>query len=211
MMRRPLDMLRMSRMRIFARGSPGCCHSGMGAGWSSVYTPRWMSVARIVPLRLLPMDQLSSGVVIVMPGPYRSPMICPLYVTTNAAVIPESNAAATAASTFALSTPAGHGAPDGRSPIGHGMEFAGGSALFTVTGVKYGSVFPTGSPTHPWLPISRAMRTVPFGSFTDTDLVARSITGFPTFDRISYGAVKYPTFSATKSGSSPVTNTPEHM
>src|SRR5260370_15256136 len=42
-------------------------------------------------------------------------------------------------------------------------------------------------------------------------LLARSITGLPTLARSAYGLVKYPSFSATKSGASPVMNTAEHM
>src|SRR6266567_3651965 len=38
-----------------------------------------------------------------------------------------------------------------------------------------------------------------------------SITGFPTLARSAYGLVKYPTFSAAKSGASPVMNTAEHI
>src|SRR5207302_8455439 len=37
------------------------------------------------------------------------------------------------------------------------------------------------------------------------------ITGFPTLARSAYGLVKYPTFSAAKSGASPVMNTAEHI
>src|ERR1700730_7720391 len=37
------------------------------------------------------------------------------------------------------------------------------------------------------------------------------MTGFPTFARSASGLVKYPTFSAAKSGSRPVMNTAEHM
>ncbi len=64
-----------------------------------------------VAVRLLPIDQLSSGVCIVIPGPYRSPMIRPFHVTTTAAVIAwgGSNAASTARSTRAASSPAGSG------------------------------------------------------------------------------------------------------
>jgi hypothetical protein len=46
---------------------------------------------------------------------------------------------------------------------------------------------------------------------TRTCRAARSITGFPTRFRSSYGPVKKPTFSAAKSGSRPVMNTAEHM
>ena len=179
-------------MRIFARGSPGCsCHSGIGAGWSSVYTPCLMRMPSSVPERLFPMDQLSSGVVIVMFAPYRSAMILPLYVTTKAAVIPAgSNAASSAASTLALSTPAGHGSFDGLSPIGHASDAAGGSALFTTSGLNSGSVFPTGSATQPWLSICFASRTVPFGIVTATERFALSIFTALKSARDSYGAVK---------------------
>src|SRR6266404_7933553 len=37
------------------------------------------------------------------------------------------------------------------------------------------------------------------------------MTGLLTFARSAYGLVKYPTFSAANSGSSPVMNTAEHM
>jgi hypothetical protein len=44
-----------------------------------------------------------------------------------------------------------------------------------------------------------------------TSFLTRSTTGLPTFLRWSYGPVKYPTFSAATSGSSPVMNTAEHI
>src|SRR5256885_17200964 len=47
-----------------------------------------------VAVTLLPIDQLSSGVCIVIASPYRSPMRRPLHVTTKAAVIPESGSKA---------------------------------------------------------------------------------------------------------------------
>ena len=137
------------------------------------------------------MDQLSSGVVIVMFGPYRSAMIRPLYVTRNAAVIPAgSNAASTAWPTLALSTLMGHGSFAGASPMGHGCVFGSGSALFTTMGVKFTSVFPIGSATQPWLPTCFAMRTVPLGIVTKTERLRRSIAGVPSLARSSYGAVK---------------------
>ena len=56
-------------MRIFARGSPGDCHSGIGAGCVSVYAPCLISTPIIVAVTLLPIDQLSSGVCVVMFSP----------------------------------------------------------------------------------------------------------------------------------------------
>jgi hypothetical protein len=56
-------------MRIFARGSPADCHSGIGAGCHSVYAPCRMSTPMSVAVTLLPIDQLSSGVLAVMPLP----------------------------------------------------------------------------------------------------------------------------------------------
>ncbi|MEO8189494.1 MAG: hypothetical protein ABI682_04065 [Acidobacteriota bacterium] len=55
------------------------------------------------------------------------------------------------------------------------------------------------------------MRGVRFGAATVTVRFARSTTGFPSFARSGYGAVKYPTFSAAKAGSRPVMKTAEHM
>src|SRR6266481_4020676 len=80
-------MCRISAIRILARGSPASCHSGIGAGCPSSYTPRLMRIPRSVAARLLPIDQLSSGVRAVMPSPYRSPMMRPFHVATKAAVI----------------------------------------------------------------------------------------------------------------------------
>ena len=109
-----------------------------------------MRIPISVPLRLFPIDQLSSGVAGVMCSPYRSAMICPLYVTTNAAVMPAgSKAASTACCSLALSIPAGRSPFGTTSPIGHGCVFGSGRALFTIDGVKNTSVFPTGSVTHP--------------------------------------------------------------
>ena len=64
---------------------------------------------------------------------------------------------------------------------------------------------------HPWLPNSLAVRVTPFGSEIETVLVTGSMTGFRKFARSAYGAMKYPTFSAANSGSSPVMKTAEHM
>src|SRR5262249_10761871 len=149
---------------------------GIGAASSGVYAPCWISTPISVAVRLLPIDQLSSGVVIVMLGPYRSAMIRPLYVTRNAAVIPAGPTAAwTAWRTFAWPTLAGLGPFIGASPIGHGCFFASGSALFTTMGVKCTSVSPILSATQPWLPTCFATRTVPLGIFTETVRWMRSI------------------------------------
>ncbi len=64
-----------------------------------------------VAVRLLPIDQLSSGVCMVMPSPYRSAMTRPFHVTTKAAVIDAagSKAASTARLTLAMSSAASTG------------------------------------------------------------------------------------------------------
>ena len=62
-------MFRMSAIRIFARGSPGDCHSGIGAGCVSVYAPCLISTPIIVAVTLFAIDQLSSGVCIVIESP----------------------------------------------------------------------------------------------------------------------------------------------
>jgi hypothetical protein len=46
---------------------------------------------------------------------------------------------------------------------------------------------------------------------TATDRACRSILTLGNERRTSYGAVKYPMFSATNAESSPLTNMPEHM
>src|SRR5216684_6602167 len=55
-------MFSMSAIRILARGSPGVFHSGIGAGCVRVYTPCCMRTPSSVAVRLLPIDQPSSGV-----------------------------------------------------------------------------------------------------------------------------------------------------
>ncbi len=136
-------------------------------------------------VRLLPIDQLSSGVRAVMPSPYRSPMSCPLHVTTNAAVIAaaDSKAASTACFTLAGWISTGSGFVGSKSPMGHNCVEPGGSWLLTRMGTKFTESLPTGSVTHPWSPRYRAVRLMPLGIVTCTALAARSITGFPTFAR----------------------------
>ena len=61
-------MCRMSMDQdLRARVAWAVCHSGIGAGCSSVYTPCWISMPISVAVTLFPIDQLSSGVVVVMP------------------------------------------------------------------------------------------------------------------------------------------------
>src|SRR6267378_5997757 len=166
-----------------------------------------------VAVRLLPIDQLSSGVCRLMPSPYLSAMMRPFHVTTNAAVTSAADAKAASAACFTLgaSSSAGCGSLDRTSPMGHGRVEASGRRLLSLTGVKFTEFLPTGSVTHPWSPRYMAVRVTPFGSVMCTALWTRSITGFPTCARSAYGLVKYPTFSAAKSGSRPVMNTAEHM
>ena len=116
-----------------------------------------------VAVRLLPFDQLSSGVCGVIPSPYRSPMIRPRHVTTNAAVMPAggSKAASTAWATSAASSTGGSGSSVNTSPIGHGIEAGSGSALATGTGVKRTALSPSGSATHPCPPTYCAVRVTP--------------------------------------------------
>ncbi len=73
-------------MRIFARGSPGVCHSGIGAGCDSVVDALLDEDAHERAAEALAHRPLSSGVVGVMPSPYRSAMMPPFQVTTKAAV-----------------------------------------------------------------------------------------------------------------------------
>src|SRR5262245_60381513 len=122
-----------------------------------------------------------------------------------------SNAASIACLSLVASISGGNGSSDSTSPIGHGWVEGSGSRLATFAGVKFTDVWPTGSVTQPWLPKYLAVRVTPFGSVTWTAFAARSMTGLPSLCRTSYGAVKEPTFSAAKSGLSPVTNTAEHM
>src|SRR6266403_5006854 len=166
-----------------------------------------------VAVRLLPIDQLSSGVCSVMPSPYRSAMRRPLHVTTKAAVTPAagSKAASTACLTLTASSSGGSGSLGRTSPMGHACVEASGRWLLSFTGVKFTEFLPTGSVTHPWSPRYMAVRVTPFGSVMCTALWTRSMIGFPTFARSAYGLVKYPTFSAATSGSRPVMNTAEHM
>jgi len=56
-------------MRMAWRGSPGLCHSGTGADCHSSYSPCSMSTPMSVPVRLLVIDQLSSGVWMSIPSP----------------------------------------------------------------------------------------------------------------------------------------------
>ena len=107
-----------------------------------------------VAVTLLPIDQLSRGVCIVMPSPYRSPIRRPFHVTTKAAVIPAagSKAASTACFTLAMSSAAGGGSLGSTSPVGHGCVAGSGSRLLTRIGRKLGESWPTGSVTHPWSP-----------------------------------------------------------
>src|SRR5467141_1047632 len=148
-----------------------------------------------------------------MPSPYRSAMRRPLHDTTKAAVIPAagSKAASTACFTLGASSSDGGGSLGRASPMGHSCLEGSGRRLLSLIGAKFTEFLPTGSVTHPWSPRYLAVRVTPFGSVMCTALLARSITGFPTFARSAYGPVKYPTFSAAKSGSRPVMNTAEHM
>ena len=147
----------------------------------------------------------------VMPSPYRSPMIRPFQVTTNAAVIPSvgSNATSMARPSFFVSSPGGSGSSDRTSPMGHGWREGSGNVLAISTGMKNTSSSPIGRVTHPWSPLSLAVRMTPFGSVRCTRRRSESMTRLVTWARCSYGALKKPTFSAAKSASSPVTNTAE--
>src|SRR5574341_1094168 len=140
-------------------------------------------------------------------------MMRPRHVTTKAAVIPVagSKAASTACFTLLVLISFGSGTSDSASPIGHGCFEGSGNRLLTVIGLKLTESLPDGSVTQPWPPRYLAVRFTPFGSVTCTALPARSIIGFPIFARSLYGLTKYPTFSAAKSGSSPVMKTAEHM
>lgn len=133
----------------------------------------------IVAVTLFPIDQLSSGVVSLIPSMYRSPTSRPLCVTTTAAVIPSagSNAASIACFTLTSSRSAGSGALGRTSPIGHGVRFASGSVAFTFMGLKNTSSRPIGSATHPCDPKTRATRVTPFGRVTRTSFFVRSMTG----------------------------------
>src|SRR6266850_4462768 len=126
-----------------------------------------------VAVRLLPIDQLSSGVCSVMPSPYRSAMRRPLHVTTKAAVIPAagSKAASTACLTLTASSSGGSGSLGRTSPMGHACVEASGRWLLSLTGVKFTEVLPTGSVTHPWSPRYLAVRVTPFGSVMCNGLV----------------------------------------
>lgn len=101
-------------------------------------TPIWMSRPISVPVTLFPIDQLSSGVWMPIPGAYRSPMMRPLYVTTTASVIASGspNASVIACAASARSTPSGQGTSGRISPIGHGVVAAGGRFAVTTDGSK---------------------------------------------------------------------------
>src|SRR5260370_14936190 len=95
-----------------------------------------MSTPIRVAVKLLPIDQLSRGVLAVMPSPYRSPMSRPFHVTTKAAVIEAagSNAASKAALSLACSIFGGSGSLGRTTPIGHRCVEASGSRLLTLVG-----------------------------------------------------------------------------
>ena len=79
-------------MRIFARGSPRLPLGDRGRLVEGI-APCWMRIPIRVAVRLLPIDQLSSGVVIVIFGlPLGDDLT--LVVTTKAAVIPAGSKAA---------------------------------------------------------------------------------------------------------------------
>ena len=108
-----------------------------------------------MPVTLLPIDQLSSGVSFVMPSPYFSATMRPFQVATNAVVSASGteNAASIAAFTLSMSMPGGIGVFGSRSPIGQSCEAAGGRLGFTAFGVKSSVVLPSGYVTQPWLPV----------------------------------------------------------
>src|SRR6185295_2704945 len=110
-----------------------------------------MRIPISVAVRLLPIDQLSSGGVAVMPSPYRSAISLPFQVTTNAAVIPSagSNAAAIAFLSLSALIPAGRGSFGNTLPIGQGWVDASGNLLVTVIGLKCNGSVPAGSVTQP--------------------------------------------------------------
>ena len=86
-----------------------------------------------------------------MPGAYRSPMMRPLYVTTNASVIASGapNPSSSARASIVASISFGSAVFGSISPIGHGVTAAGGSFDFTTSGVKNIESAPIGSGTQP--------------------------------------------------------------
>src|SRR5882724_13691832 len=100
---------------------------------------------RSAAVRLFPIDQLSKGVRAVIPAPYRSPMIRPLHVTTNAAVMAAGwNAVSTAARIAAVSSSGANGSVGRRSPIGHAWVDGAGRTLATGIGLKLSELLPSG-------------------------------------------------------------------
>ena len=87
----------------------------------------------------------------VMPEAYRSPMMRPLYVTTNASVIALSgaNASSIARATSDESIFLGHADVGSTSPIGHGVVAAGGRFAVTTLGANDTESAPIGSGTQP--------------------------------------------------------------
>ena len=134
-----------------------------------------------VPLRLFPIDQLSSGVVGVM--------LLAVALRDDASFVGDDEGGGHGGGVERGVHRCLHhrhvhtsgGAPAGsRSPIGHGVVFGSGTFGVTTDGVKNTSVLPIGSVMHPWLPTCFAIRTVPFGIVTSTVCFCRSIFGVPS-------------------------------
>src|SRR6516225_9813670 len=149
-----------SPMRIFARGSPALCHSGIGAGLfdqnfyqrrgeAFAHGPAFERCARRDAVAVAFSDQASA------PSHHK-----------GGGLAGGSNAASSACLSLVASIAGGNGSSDSTSPIGHGWVEGSGSRLATFAGVKFTDVWPTRSVTQPWLPKYLAVRVTPFGSVT---------------------------------------------
>ena len=146
-----------------------------------------------VAVRLLPIDQLSSGVCAVMPVAVALGDEPPLPGHDEGRGHRRRRLEGRVDRLLHLApcrAPAGSGSVGSTSPIGHGcVDGVGQRALRRLTGVKLTASLPDRQRD-----ASLARRgtarcaSTPFGSVTCTALAARSITGLPSFARSSYGA-----------------------
>ena len=178
-------------IRIFARGSPGVCHSGIGRRLlqrvdALLDEDPHQRAAQALPHRPT-LERCGRRDVLAVPLGDDPPFVGdderrrhPGGIEGRVHRLPH----------FGHVHVRGRAARGSRSPIGQGCVFGSGRALFTIEGLKNTSVLPIGSVMHPWLPTCFATRTVPLGIVTSTVRFSRSIFGVPSLARSAYGAVK---------------------
>ena len=164
-----------------------------------------------MPLRLLPIDQLSSAVV------RRNPVAVTL--RDDATLVGDDERGRHPFGIERRSHGGLHfrgvdaGGPDRRrQQITHrpGRLSAGGSALLTIDGLKNTSVWPIGNVTQPWLPTCFAIRRTVRHRHAHGALLAIDLRR-TELGALGVGRGEVADVLGGEAGSRPVTNTEEHM